>query len=72
MEVTLRHSLKALNNIEVEEGSRIRDVINDFGPALRLPENVRAVINGETVDQDYLLQPGDIVTFEKRAADKAA
>lgn len=72
--VTLKYGLTREVRTEVEDGTTIRTVLSNTGyrATLGLPEKVSAVIDGTTVGLDETLADGDVVVFERQAAEKAA
>lgn len=72
--VTLKYGLTKEITTEVSDGTSIAQIINDPNnrAVLGLPENVKAVIDGQTVDLDAELSDGDVVVLERQAAEKAA
>jgi len=72
MQVTFRHGINTVNT-EIEEGTSVEDVIGDatVTDALRVPENFSVLINGATANRTTVLRAGDIVVFERAAAQKA-
>ena len=53
-------------------GEALRDPTLGLRSGLGLPENVSAVVDGRTLSQNDRFNDGDVVTFEKQAATKAA
>lgn len=74
IEVTLKYGLTKSITREVQDGTTVRDLIQDPNnrALLGYPENVSAVIDGVTVSLDDVVVECDTVVFEKQAAAKAA
>jgi molybdopterin converting factor small subunit len=70
----LKYGLTTSIDVDVSEGTTIAAIRRNptYSIQLRLPENVVAVVNGLTVDNNYTLEDGDEVVFERQAATKAA
>jgi hypothetical protein len=71
--ITVKYGLRTLSNIEVANGSSVRDVMNNTAvkAGLGLSENLRAVVDGRTLENGDTIFGGDTVIFEKQAASKA-
>lgn len=71
---TLKHGLTNSLDVDLSEDTTIRAIKNNatYRISLRLPESCVAVVNGVTVGDDYVVQDGDEVVFERQAASKAA
>lgn len=74
MEVTIKYGLTNQITVEASEGTTIRQLITNANnrAVLRYPENVVAVIDGETKDLNDTVCDGDVIVLEKQAASKAA
>ena len=72
--VTLKYGLTKEITTEVSEDSTIAQIIGNANnkAVLGLPETVKAVIDGQTVDLNEKLSDGDVVVLERQAAEKAA
>lgn len=71
MKITLRYGITKLENVEVNAGTTVGELEDDFGAALGLPESADATVNGTVVDEDYEVSNADTVSWEKRACNKA-
>ncbi len=71
---TLKHGMSNQLEVELAEGTTVRTIKDNptYRVSLRLPESCVAVVNGQTVSIDYVIQEGDEVVFERQAASKAA
>jgi molybdopterin converting factor small subunit len=71
---TLKHGLTTSIDVNLAEGTTISMVRKNpvYSVQLRLPENTVAVVNGSTVPDNYVIEDGDEVVFERQAASKAA
>jgi hypothetical protein len=74
IEVTLKYGLTRQLTVEVSENASLRSIIANanYRASLGYPENVSAVIDGNTANLDDTLCDGDVVLLEKQAAAKAA
>lgn len=73
MRITLEYGLNTVTR-EFADNSTVADVRADTTVQVRLqlPENVKTLVDGMSVDKFHILSEGDTVTFEKQAAEKAA
>lgn len=71
--VTLRYGATKSITVEVQEPITIGQLISDASrrAVLGYPENVAAVVDGETVSMDTYIADGDEILLEKQAASKA-
>ena len=71
--ITLRYGLTKSMTIDVNEGSSLRSILANANnrAVLGYPENVSAVIDGQTISIDELVNDGDVIQLEKQAAAKA-
>ena len=74
MEITMRYGATAELVREFAPGTTVQDLLSNpqVKTGLRLPENVAAVVDGRTLQPHDELNDGDVVVFEKQAAQKAA
>jgi hypothetical protein len=72
--VTLKYGMTRELRIDLEEPITVGEILDNpnYRASIGLPENVVAVIDGETVGLDHYVNDGDVITFEKQAATKAA
>lgn len=70
----LKQGLSRQATLELDRTYTIHDIVTSdaYRQILALPEAVRAVVDGMTVAEDYIIRAGDVVVFEKQAASKAA
>lgn len=71
--VTIKYGLTRQFTTEVDEGTTIRQIVQNpnIRAVLRYPENVSAVIDGQTVGLDEQVSDGDTIVLEQQAASKA-
>jgi hypothetical protein len=71
--ITIKYGLRSEFSTEVEDGTTVRQIVQNpnIRAVLRYPENVSAVIDGQTVSLDDRLSDGDIIVLEQQAAAKA-
>lgn len=74
IEVTLKFGMTRQITVDVQDGTTIRTIVSNPNnkAVLGYPENVSAVIDGNTVDFDDTVSDGDVIVLEKQAASKAA
>lgn len=74
IEITLKFGLTKQITRSVSEGTTLRTLLSDASnkAILGYPENVSAVVDGNTIDLDEEVQDGDTIVLEKQAASKAA
>jgi len=74
IEVTLRFGLTKSLTVDVQPGTTIRQLLSNAGhkAVLGYPENVSAVVDGQTLSPDDAVSDGDVIVLEKQAAAKAA
>jgi hypothetical protein len=72
MRITVEHGLQS-STVERPEGTTVGSIINDqhLRAVLGSSENVTALVEGAVVDNGYVLEEGDTVTLQGRAATKA-
>jgi hypothetical protein len=72
--VTLNHGVSRSLKRDFPDGVTIGAILRDAAvrSALGLPENVVAVINGQTATGADFVRDGDTVVFERQAAAKAS
>jgi molybdopterin converting factor small subunit len=70
----LKHGLTNTLEVDLPQDTTIRAIKTNmtYKIGLRLPESCVAVVNGNTVGDDYVINDGDEVVFERQAASKAA
>lgn len=54
----------------IDPDSTIRDLLNEVGELLQIPEDAEAVVSGNVVSKDYVINDGETVTFRKKTGDK--
>lgn len=71
--VTIKYGLTRSVSTEVPVGTTARDLIRDpnIRASLGNPENVKIVIDGETVPDRTTLSNNDVIVLEKQASQKA-
>ena len=52
-------------------GKSITQLRQDLSDVLNIASNAKAIVSGEEVGDDYVLQPGDRVEFVKQSGEKA-
>ena len=74
IEVTVKYGLSKTATVDVNEGSSVRDILNNQNLKMLLgfPEKVSAVCDGVTLSLDDEINDGDVIQLEKQAAAKAA
>jgi molybdopterin converting factor small subunit len=73
IQVTAKYGATRSVQSSVESGTTVEELADsNIGEVLQLPESYTATINGSVVDGNTVLRDGDTVSFEKRAASKAA
>ena len=73
--VSLRHGVRRADNISLSANTTVAEIIRQKGSELALPEsfNVSSNVTGIINDiSSRVLRDGEILTFEKKAASKAA
>lgn len=72
--VTFRYGASREITRSLSPQTTVRDVLAnpEIRAGLALPENVTAVVDGRTLNNDSRFSDGDVVVFEKQAAAKAA
>ena len=72
--VTFRYGLGREIVRDIPANQTLRDILGnqEIRAGLQLPENVSAVVDGRTLSANDTFNDGDVVTFEKQAAAKAA
>lgn len=71
MRISLRYGTATMNNVSVANGTSLTKIIRDHGPSLGLPEAVDIYITGVKKNASASPVDGDVITFEKRACEKA-
>lgn len=71
--VTLRYGARLSLTKEVPTGTTVGTIMRDASvrAGLQLPENCSATVDGRTLSSGDRLNDGDVVQFEKQAAQKA-
>ncbi len=71
--IVLRYGLTKRLETEVAEGTTVRQVLQNSNnrAVLGYPENVSAVVDGNTLSLDDQLSDGDEIILEKQATSKA-
>lgn len=71
--VTLRYGTSGRFEVDIPAGTTVRQLLSNqqYRTFLKLPENVSAVVDGQTLSPDDTVNDGDVVLFEKQAASKA-
>lgn len=54
------------------DGVSVKDFISKIRDAFAVPDNATPLVNGQEADANVPVKPGDTVTFQTRAAAKAA
>jgi hypothetical protein len=73
MQITVEHGLQSAV-VSRPEGTTVGQIINDSNirAVVGSGENVTALVEGAAVDPTYVLEEGDVVTLQGKAAVKAA
>lgn len=58
------------NEQEVAAGLSVAEVRKDQKEILNIADDADALVNGDKVDEDYILEEGDQLEFVKAAGDK--
>ena len=62
---------KGLESIQMDADTVEEAVNSALGQALGIPENPEYLVDGVSVDKDYDLEAGDVVTVQQKASRKA-
>jgi len=62
------------NTQELEdfEGKSVSEVREGLAEALNIPDDARAIITGDNVNDGYCLQDGDVLEFVRPSGDKGS
>lgn len=71
MQITIRYGLTKLENITVDGDSTYGEIRSQYSSVLGLPESVDTYVDGNLAEEDNFPRDGDVLTFEKRACEKA-
>jgi hypothetical protein len=72
MQITIEHGMQSVT-VSRPDGTTVGSVINDpnIRSVIGSGDNVSALVEGAAVDPSYVLEEGDTVTLQGRAAVKA-
>lgn len=71
MSVIVRHGVNSLT-LDNLAGKTVREIRNDLGDLLNIPESAQVRINGATASDDNAVADGASVEFVKTAGEKGA
>lgn len=71
MSVSVRHGVNSLN-LDRLSGKSVREVREEVGDLLNMPESAQARINGAPVGEDAIVPEGASIEFVKTAGEKGA